>query len=195
MTAPLQFNVTYYVSMVLAYGGTLSIESDRLVFTPGAVERAVGVSNTDIPYNKIKMVEVTGTITESLVVRTPEKAHRFVGGEPHKIKELIEQSLENAPRAPAPAAVAATATAAPTARAPGSSAAASSASAPSASPVPSAPKSAVTASCPGCKASVRSDFLFCPHCSTVLKLSCGVCRKVVEPGWKFCPYCGVTFAQ
>lgn len=188
MTAPLQFNVTYYVSMVLAYGGTLSIESDRLVFTPGAVERAVGVSNTEIPYSKIKMVEVTGTITESLVVRTPEKAHRFVGGEPHKIKELIEQSLESAPRAPAPAASAA-------------SAAPVRASAPAATPssaassAPAAAKSAATASCPGCKASVRSDFLFCPHCSTVLKLSCGVCRKVVEPGWKFCAYCGVTFAQ
>ncbi len=193
MTAPLQFNVTYYVSMVLAYGGTLSIESDRLVFTPGAVERAVGVSNTEIPFNNIKMVEVTGTITESLVVRTPQKAHRFVGGEPHKIMELIEHSLENAPRAPSAAGI----TPLSPARASGSSApvaaAASSVDASLAAPVSSASKSAVSASCPGCKASVRSDFLFCPHCSTVLKLSCGVCRKVVEQGWKFCAYCGVTF--
>ncbi len=190
MAAPMQFNVTYYVSMVLAYGGTLSIEADRLVFMPGAVERAVGVSNTEIPHNKIKMVEVTGTITESLVVRTAEKAHRFVGSEPHKIKEMIEQSLESSPRTPVSAAP-------PAASGVSAASVASvgpSASGPTAPAAEAAKKAPVSAACPGCKASVRPEFLFCPHCSTVLKLSCSVCRKVVESGWKFCAYCGVTFS-
>ncbi len=186
MPAPMQFNVTYYVSMVLAYGGTLSLEADRLVFMPGAVERAVGVSNTEIPHSKIKMVEVTGTITESLVVRTAEKAHRFVGSEPHKIKEMIEQSLESAPRAPV--------SAVPPAAAVPAASASSATPAHAASPAETAKKTPVSSACPGCKAPVRSEFLFCPHCSTVLKLSCGVCRKVVESGWKFCAYCGVTFS-
>ncbi len=185
MATAQQFNVTYYVSMVLAYGGTLAVESDRLIFTPGVVERAVGVSNTEIPYGQIKMVEVTGTITESLVVRTAEKAHRFVGSDPYKIKEIIEQSLNTAVPALAPAPLAVASAAAPAQKV---------------SPVPSPSavdlsKKSGAGACPGCKSPVRSDYLFCPQCSTVLKLSCGQCREVVEKDWKFCAFCGVTFSK
>lgn len=173
MGAPNQFSLTHYVGALLAHGGVLSIEADRLIFVPGAVEKALGASNTEIPFNKIKMVEVAGTITESLIVRTAEKAHRFVGGEPHKIRDLIDKAIgayvSAAPAAPAPSAV----PAAP-------------------SPAPAASKASAHV-CAACGQPSKSEFHYCPFCRAVQKLSCPQCYRTIDNGWKFCAFCGVQF--
>lgn len=183
MAAANQFSLTHYVGALLAHGGVLSIEADRLIFVPGAVEKAIGASNTEIPFNKIKMVEVAGTITESLIVRTAEKAHRFVGGDPHKIREKIEQAIG----AYVPGATAA----APASPTPATAAAHAGSPAPAASAAPSSKAPAHV--CAACGQPSKSEFHYCPFCRAVQKLSCPQCYRTIDNGWKFCAFCGVQF--
>src|SRR5438067_12027363 len=104
-----EYRLTYYVGAMLAHGGVLTLHEDRIIFAPRAFERTMGAEDTVIPYDKIKMVEVNGTITESLMVRTLEKAHRFVGSDPYKIRDRINEAIQRAaehhraPAAPVPA--------------------------------------------------------------------------------------------
>jgi len=44
--------------------------------------------------------------------------------------------------------------------------------------------------CPGCGATVRDDFIYCPHCHTHLKKKCVACNAVLALDWNICPYCG-----
>lgn len=44
-------------------------------------------------------------------------------------------------------------------------------------------------SCPGCRRTVRDDYLVCPACLTQLKHSCLVCSKAIDQAWQLCPYC------
>jgi len=44
-------------------------------------------------------------------------------------------------------------------------------------------------SCPTCNALVRTDFKFCPNCSTDLNLTCPNCKLGINPIWKFCVNC------
>src|SRR5579885_1361266 len=102
-----EYKLTYYVGAMLAHGGVLSILDNRLVFAPRAFERTMGATDTVIPFEQIKMVEVSGTITESLMVRTLEKAHRFVGSDPYKIRDRINEAIQHAAEHHPPAALAA----------------------------------------------------------------------------------------
>jgi hypothetical protein len=46
--------------------------------------------------------------------------------------------------------------------------------------------------CPGCGASVKSTFTFCPNCSTPLRPTCPQCGRPMERGWRHCPNCGAA---
>src|SRR6185295_11858048 len=98
---------------MLDQGGVLQIKDDHLLFAPRALERAMGAADVEIPFGGVKMVEVTGTLTEFLIVRTLEKPHKFVGGDLYKIRDIINSAhqvyLQKSPRpaavpAPAPSA-------------------------------------------------------------------------------------------
>lgn len=175
-----QYKMTYYVGAMLAHGGLLTIKEDCLVFSPGTLERAMGATDTAIPFTEIKLVEVTGTITESLMVRTQQKSHRFVGSEPYKIRDKISSAIHNAyqQRSSSGAAVS-------QGQPPASSAA------PRAPSVAAAPteKTEAQGKCSACAKAVRSEFNFCPFCQAVLKASCAKCYKPVEREWKFCAFC------
>src|SRR3989344_5212489 len=93
-SAPRQFSVTYYVGIMLAQGGILKILDDQLLFVPRNIEKAMGASDVEIPFDAIKMVEVSGAITESLIVRTLEKPHRFVGSDLQTIAQVINNELK-----------------------------------------------------------------------------------------------------
>src|SRR2546430_53000 len=96
-----EFKVTYYVGIMLAQGGSLFIKDDHILFVPRSIERAMGASDVAVAFDHIKVAEVTGTITESLMVRSQEKTYRFVGSDVHKICDLINLALKDfRPRAP-----------------------------------------------------------------------------------------------
>lgn len=183
-----EYKMTYYVGAMLAQGGVLLLKEDRLVFAPGALERAVGSVDTVIPFDKIKMVEVTGTITEFLMVRTLEKAHRFVGSDLYKIKDRIDSALQ----------VAAQQKSASSSRAADSSQMVASTEKDSASQIATAPqvvpssasvKTKLPDQCPTCFKLVKADYIFCPFCQTRVKANCAKCNKPIESNWKFCAYC------
>lgn len=175
-----EFKLTYYIGPMLAQGGTLTIAEDRLTFAPGTLERALGANDTVIPFADILLVDVTGLITESLIIKTQEKIHRFVGGNPHAIKDRINASIQKSgvrkTVAPAvqPSATQTVPTAAP------------------AIPSPAVPKQTQPGAgyCPTCAKQVAADFSFCPFCKTVLAKSCSRCFKKVQSDWKYCGYCG-----
>ena len=43
--------------------------------------------------------------------------------------------------------------------------------------------------CRVCGASVESDYLVCPVCTTKLRHACTSCKRPLEPAWQVCPYC------
>lgn len=43
--------------------------------------------------------------------------------------------------------------------------------------------------CPSCHASVKEQYITCPHCGTKLKATCAQCNFPIEPDWKICPQC------
>ena len=186
-----EFKLTYYVGAMLAHGGVLTIHEDRLIFAPRAFERTMGASDTVIPFDKIKMVEVSGTITESLMVRTLEKAHRFVGSDPYKIRDRINEAIQRAAEHRAPAPPPPVPAPAPSPEAPPAAPIPSTAAAPAA-PVPAAPaaKDRLADKCSGCGKPVRAEYHFCPYCKKTLKASCPKCYRFSEAGWKFCAFCG-----
>ena len=175
-----EFKLTYYVSAMLAQGGTLRVMDDKIVFSPGTIERAVGASDTEIPYHLIKLVDVTGTITESLFIRTQEKAYRFVGGEPYKVRDIIHSAVQNYMQnrtgsmkvTPQTQDTASAQHAAPQAV------------------QPKAEQSHPGAACPTCQKPVRSDYNFCPHCKKALRKICMNCNEPEDPNWKYCAVCG-----
>jgi type II secretory ATPase GspE/PulE/Tfp pilus assembly ATPase PilB-like protein len=44
--------------------------------------------------------------------------------------------------------------------------------------------------CPGCRVTLSSEFLFCPHCGHASAHACSKCQRRVDAGWRFCPTCG-----
>jgi hypothetical protein len=46
--------------------------------------------------------------------------------------------------------------------------------------------------CPGCGASVKTSFIFCPHCATALRPTCPQCGRAIERSWSHCPNCGAA---
>lgn len=181
------FKMTYYIAAGLAWGGVLTIKDDSLVFFPGTIERAMGAKDEVIPFEKIKMVEITGTITESLMVRTIEKAHRFVGTDLYKIRDRIDLLLQNyqptSAVSPGPGTISGENVTAVATQVQVSPQSQVSIKAP-------AQKVSSASQCPSCSAPIRSEFHFCPQCKAVLIASCPTCHRSVTSGWKFCAFCG-----
>jgi len=48
----------------------------------------------------------------------------------------------------------------------------------------------IARACPACRASVRTDFAYCPSCGEALAPTCPGCRRAVEREWQACAYCG-----
>lgn len=164
-----EFKVTYYVGVMLAQGGSLIIREDQLLFAPRPIERAMGATDTAIPFKEINMVDITGTITESLIVRTPKKPHRFVGGDLYKIRDLIHSALQEYQQK--------------------SSSLSSVKTAEKTADLVSV-KSKIKAQCSSCGEPVQNEFHFCPHCKAVLKAACSKCYRTIGEEWKFCAFCG-----
>ena len=177
----MEFNVTYYVGIMLAQGGTLRIMEDHLFFAPRNIETAMGASDVEIPFGQIKMVEVTGTITESLMVRTQEKTHRFVGGDLQKISDQIHGALSrfnpkySSASASAAAAASGTGKEEMTRRVQAAS-----------------ERTGSLSSCSSCFKIVKPDYNFCPACGIAIKKICAKCSRGLEPVWKHCAFCGAT---
>lgn len=171
-----EFKLTYYVSAMLAQGGVLRLTDDRIVFSPGTIERAVGATDTEIPFDNIKLVDVTGTITESLFIRTQEKAYRFVGGEPYKVRDIIQSAVQNYLQNKSN--VSKTAALAPANAAPPST--------PAQKPEPAH----TLRNCAKCQKPVRPNLNFCPYCKSPHQKVCLNCFEPVEHDWKFCGCCG-----
>jgi type IV pilus assembly protein PilB len=43
--------------------------------------------------------------------------------------------------------------------------------------------------CPGCKKTIKREFVSCPYCSLELKCTCRSCDQQLDPEWQICPYC------
>jgi len=179
-----EFKVTYYVGTMLAQGGVLIIDNHRLLFVPGIIERKLGADDEEILFENIKMVEVTGVITESLIVRTQKKAHRFVGSDLSNVSNIINNAVNSyqmsnpTSRVRSPVATSSHQTAPRAAPSPQTE-----------TPTPTTQKTEFLKQCSSCHKGIRNDFNFCPHCSSVIQPSCSVCHKYVEPSWKFCAFC------
>ena len=48
--------------------------------------------------------------------------------------------------------------------------------------------------CPGCERKIKSEWIVCPSCHTILKKKCPGCNKLLELAWEICPYCGLELA-
>lgn len=164
---------------MLAQGGFLRIMEDHLLFVPRNIEKAMGASDVEIPFGEVKMVEVTGAITESLMVRTQEKAHRFVGSDLQKISENINSALSRFnPRA-----------AALSARSGG---AATPKDETQRKTQNSLEKAGVTGSCPSCFKPLKPEYNFCPACGSSVKKICPKCQHGLDAHWKHCAFCGAA---
>ncbi len=182
-----QFKMTYYIGTMLAQGGILSIRNDSLDFIPGALERAMGAKDTVIPLSAIRLVEVTGTITESLIVRTSERIHRFVGSDLHQVKNCIDAKMQNivtggstSPGQPTEETVQPK---------PGLTLASITAPQPNLGSA-TEKKSPVILQCPECFKNIKPEFAYCPLCRHSLQKNCSRCFRVLADDWKYCPICG-----
>ena len=173
---------------MLAQGGVLIIKDDSLVFAPRAFERAMGASDVNISFDEVKMAEVTGTITESLLIRTPKKVHRFVGSDLYRILDLVNSSLQTYQLRPAR-----TKPPVEEAKKPEDGRMETRADPTPAQSAPAAGQnSSASGRCPSCSGSLRAEFNFCPFCKAAIKTVCPSCRQAFGPGWKFCAFCGHT---
>jgi hypothetical protein len=48
--------------------------------------------------------------------------------------------------------------------------------------------------CPGCERKVKSEWMICPSCHTVLKKQCPGCQNLLELSWDICPYCSLELS-
>ena len=176
------FKVTYYVGVMLAQGGTLTVREDSLFFAPSALERAMGAEDVAVPYDQIKTVEIKGTITESLMVRTKEKAYRFVGSDLDKILNLTNRAIQACPSKPK------LETAAKSMSAPKSEADTQTFSTHHSQVI------AQEDQCPSCSKTILPEFNFCPNCKAAIRASCKSCHRKIESEWKYCVFCSAEIS-
>jgi Double zinc ribbon len=48
--------------------------------------------------------------------------------------------------------------------------------------------------CPGCERNIKSDWIVCPSCHTVIKKKCPACGNLLELAWDICPFCSFELA-
>ncbi len=48
--------------------------------------------------------------------------------------------------------------------------------------------------CPGCERNIKSNWIICPSCHTVIKKKCPSCGSLLELAWDVCPFCGFELA-
>lgn len=88
------FHVNYFVGALLAQGGNLWLEDSKLVFSPtSAIDRAMGAQNVDIPFQTIRGVDYSGSLSRSFSIKTDDKIHKFEGSQAKKVWELLEKAL------------------------------------------------------------------------------------------------------
>lgn len=46
--------------------------------------------------------------------------------------------------------------------------------------------------CPNCRRPVNDEFLYCPHCRTVLRDTCRACGRSTAVTWRACAHCGAV---
>jgi RNA polymerase subunit RPABC4/transcription elongation factor Spt4 len=165
----------------------LSIENENLVFSPSAIDRAVGAKQTVIPLSEIKLVDVVGTLTEFLIVKTLNNIYRFVGRNPHKIREQITHALQNVTLRTTTFTI--------------SGSESQSIQTSSLNPSTIGGQSTFLKSiefhgaCTVCSQPLRPSYYFCPYCRAVLTLRCPKCKRLIESDWKFCAYCAEKFVN
>lgn len=49
--------------------------------------------------------------------------------------------------------------------------------------------------CPGCERNIKSDWMVCPSCHTVMKKRCPACKNMLELAWDICPFCGLVLTE
>jgi type IV pilus assembly protein PilB len=49
--------------------------------------------------------------------------------------------------------------------------------------------------CPVCRATLSTEFAFCPQCGEAVGGACLRCERRLDPSWKVCPYCGERPSQ
>ena len=45
--------------------------------------------------------------------------------------------------------------------------------------------------CPGCERKIKSEWMVCPSCHTVIKKKCPGCQNHLELAWEICPFCSL----
>lgn len=48
--------------------------------------------------------------------------------------------------------------------------------------------------CPGCERKIKTDWIVCPSCHTILKKKCKECGQLMELSWDICPFCSTETA-
>lgn len=157
-----KIRVNYFVGGGLALGGDLWLEASKLVFSPtGAIDRAMGAKEVEIPFEDIKGLEYTGSLSRSFHVKTDKKVHKFEGAQAKRAWEALEKALPNKELI--------TLVTLPTSN--GS-------------------KNGHALSCDQCKSVLQPGYSFCPNCSSRVKSACNGCHKTVDPVWSACAFCG-----
>lgn len=170
MTPSDALRVNYYVGAVLAQGGEVRFEEEKLVFCPtGALDRAMGAKDVEVQFIDIRWVNYNGDLSRLLRVKTDKKIHKFAGSQARQLGLNLKSVLGS--------------------RNPdimfevGEEAKAS-------APPPRSPTPTKTPeNCKGCGKPVRLDFAFCPYCKTSLRPTCPSCMTATESDWIVCAFC------
>jgi RNA polymerase subunit RPABC4/transcription elongation factor Spt4 len=157
--------VTYFIGRLLAKAGILTLRDNGLIFTPTALDRALGAIDIPIPLEEIQGFTYNDTFQKTLQIKTPARTHRFIGSSLNEMHENLIILKRNAPPAPA-----------------------------SPAPVVEVHTQPAHAddTCPNCSKIINPLFKFCPYCKTQLKILCPQCKEPVAQDWTACPFCNTN---
>lgn len=169
-----KMRINYYVGAILAQGGEVHLENNKIVFSPtSALDRALGASDISIDFKDVQGIEYKGDLSKTLRVKTEDRIHRFMGSQASKLAALLEEDLKRHGIT--------------------FSTSADENKGSKENATPSAVVSQIVLKCSRCDKSLRSDFAFCPYCQAPVRDICSVCRHATETDWKACAFCGHEF--